>query len=121
MHITRCIHPPGGATALIAVIGGSDVHALGYSYALLPVGLNVLVMLAVAVVFNYLFAWRRYPAVLHARQKRQKNEPDGIQIEDIEHALHTLDTPVDVTESELQLIYKLAEQHAARRHIDQKR
>ena len=120
MHITRCIHPPGGATALIAVIGGSDVHALGYSYALLPVGLNVLVMLVVAVVFNYLFAWRRYPAALHARQNRPKDESDGIQVEDIEHALHALDTPVDVTESELQLIYQLAEQHAAKRHIDNK-
>ena len=121
MHITRCIHPPGGATALIAVIGGSDIHTLGYSYVIMPIGLNVLVMLAVTISFNYLFAWRRYPVALHARQNRQINEPDGIQIEDIEYALHVLETPVDVTESELQLIYKLAEQHAVRRHIDRKR
>lgn len=115
MHIARCIHPPGGATALIAVIGGSDIHALGYSYVIMPVGINVLVMLAVAIVFNYLFAWRRYPAALHARDIRPKAEVDGIKIIDIEHALHTLDTPVDVTEDELQLIYQLAEQHARKR------
>lgn len=121
MHMTRCIHPPGGATALIAVIGGSDVHALGYSYAIMPVGINVLVMLAVAIAFNYLFVWRRYPAALHARHALPKDEPDSITVEDIEHALHALDTPVDVTKDELQLIYQLAEQHAARRHIDQKR
>ena len=37
MHYLRCIHPPGGATALAAVIGGADVHALGYQYVLTPV------------------------------------------------------------------------------------
>lgn len=115
MHITRCIHPPGGATALIAVIGGSEIHSLGYSYAIIPIGLNVLAMLAVAIAFNYLFAWRRYPAALHAKHALPKQAPDGITVADIEHALHALDTPVDVTEDELQLIYQLAEQHAAER------
>lgn len=64
MHVTRCLHPPGGATALAAVIGGSAVHELGYRYALSPIALNCAIILIVGVVFNYAFAWRRYPASL---------------------------------------------------------
>jgi len=63
MYYLRCIHPPGGATALSAVVGGESVHALGFHYVLTPVLLNVLVILAVAIVFNLAFPWRRYPAV----------------------------------------------------------
>ena len=61
MHATRTLHPPGGATALIAVIGGPKISALGYLYALVPAGLGALVMLAVALVVNNLPRSRRYP------------------------------------------------------------
>ena len=64
MHLARCIHPPGGATALAAVIGGSAVHDLGFAYALNPIGLNSAIILLVGIAFNYAFAWRRYPASL---------------------------------------------------------
>lgn len=64
MHVARCLHPPGGATALAAVIGGATVHELGYRYALSPIAVNALIILAVGVAFNYAFAWRRYPASL---------------------------------------------------------
>jgi CBS-domain-containing membrane protein len=63
MYYLRCIHPPGGATALTAVAGGETVRALGFSYVLTPVLLNVLIILAVAFLFNLPFTWRRYPAV----------------------------------------------------------
>ncbi|NCO58687.1 MAG: HPP family protein [Nitrospirae bacterium CG18_big_fil_WC_8_21_14_2_50_70_55] len=61
MHALRCLHPPGGATALIAVIGGAKIHALGYLYALIPAGLGALVMLIIAVLVNNLAPTRRYP------------------------------------------------------------
>jgi len=61
MHATKTLHPPGGATALIAVIGGPQVHSLGYLYVLMPVGLGALIMLAIALVVNNLPAKRRYP------------------------------------------------------------
>jgi len=62
MYYLRCIHPPGGATALTAVAGGDAVHALGFHFVVTPVMLNVLVILLVAMVFNFPFPWRRYPA-----------------------------------------------------------
>jgi CBS-domain-containing membrane protein len=61
MHATRTLHPPGGATALIAVIGGEQVHALGYLYAVVPAGAGALIMLAIALVVNNIPKGRRYP------------------------------------------------------------
>lgn len=70
MYYLRCIHPPGGATALTAVAGGDAVHALGFHYVLTPVLLNVCIILMVAMVFNWPFPWRRYPAAWARTQHR---------------------------------------------------
>ena len=61
MHSTKTLHPPGGATALIAVIGGEKVHDLGYLYAIIPVGAGAVIMLAIAMVINNLPGSRKYP------------------------------------------------------------
>jgi CBS-domain-containing membrane protein len=61
MHATRTLHPPGGATALIAVMGGEKIHALGYFYTLMPVGLGAAIMLAVALLINNIPRTRSYP------------------------------------------------------------
>lgn len=61
MHATKTLHPPGGATALIAVIGGRSVHAIGYGYVLVPAGLGALILLMVALLVNNLPKSRRYP------------------------------------------------------------
>jgi CBS-domain-containing membrane protein len=61
MHLTKTVHPPGGATALIAVIGSAKVHALGYLYVLVPVGAGALLMLTVAVILNNLRKDKQYP------------------------------------------------------------
>jgi CBS-domain-containing membrane protein len=61
MHATKTLHPPGGATALIAVIGGPEIHALGFFFAIVPVGAGVLIMLVTALVTNNLPRSHRYP------------------------------------------------------------
>ena len=61
MHLTKTTHPPGGATALIAVIGSERVHQLGFLYVLSPVALGALIMLVVALIVNNLTSFRRYP------------------------------------------------------------
>lgn len=61
MHLTRTLHPPGGATALLPVIGGDQIQNLGFLFALVPVALGALILLTVAVVFNNLPSSRRYP------------------------------------------------------------
>jgi CBS-domain-containing membrane protein len=61
MHATRTLHPPGGATALIAVIGSPKVHNLGYLYAVIPAGSGALIMLVVALLINNIPKTRQYP------------------------------------------------------------
>lgn len=61
MHATRTLHPPGGATALIAVIGSEKIHELGFLYVFVPVGAGVMIMLLVALIINNLAKSRRYP------------------------------------------------------------
>jgi len=61
MQITKTLHPPGGATALIAIIGSDKIKALGYMYVLSPVLVGVLILLLVALVFNNMTANRYYP------------------------------------------------------------
>ena len=61
MQITKTLHPPGGATALIANIGSPKILALGYGYVLSPVLTGVLILFFVAVLVNNLAPHRRYP------------------------------------------------------------
>lgn len=61
MQITKTLHPPGGATALIAVIGSEKIKDLGYWFVFTPVASGVFILLAVALVFNNLTPNRKYP------------------------------------------------------------
>lgn len=83
MQYLRCMHPPGGATALSAVIGGDAVTQMGFHYVLAPVMLNVVTILAIAVLFNFPFRWRRYPATLlkRARDPQQGPQPAAAPVE----------------------------------------
>jgi CBS domain-containing membrane protein len=61
MQITKTLHPPGGATALIAVIGSEKVKSLGYLFVISPVLTGVLILLGVALIFNNATTLRKYP------------------------------------------------------------
>ncbi len=60
MLLTNTVHPPGGGTALLALIGGGEMHALGYLYVLIPTGAGAALLLLVALVVNNLARHRRY-------------------------------------------------------------
>jgi CBS domain-containing membrane protein len=118
MHLLSCIHPPGGATALAAVIGGPAIHELGFSYALVPILINVIVIFAVAVGFNAFFAWRRYPASLAKRIKPASHaEPGAIDMSsitqtDLDYAMKQMDLLIDITVDDLVNLYALASKHS---------
>lgn len=61
MHLTRTLHPPGGATALIATLGTAEIQRLGYWYVLMPATVGPLLLLLVALLVNNLPRSRRYP------------------------------------------------------------
>lgn len=105
MHQFKCIHPPGGATALTAVLGGPAVHALGFRYVICPVLVNSLLMIAIGVAFNACFGWRRYPAFWGRRSVTEA--PGAPSHEEIVAAMRKLDTFMDVTEEDLVLLSRV--------------
>jgi len=65
MHLTDCMHPPGGATALIAVYSDQKILDLKFMYVLIPSAAGAFLLLAIAVLANNVFPWRRYPKHWH--------------------------------------------------------
>lgn len=61
MQVTKTLHPPGGATALIAVVGSAKIKALGFLYVISPVLTGSLILLVVALIFNNMTSHRQYP------------------------------------------------------------
>ena len=116
MHVFRCIHPPGGATALAAVVGGASIHALGYEYVLTPILLNTVIIFFTALVFNNFFPWRRYPtSLMRFTDTPSLEAKQGSRLIDkkhIERALSDMDMVVDLNATDLQQIFALALEHA---------
>ena len=101
MHQFKCIHPPGGATALMAVIGGPAILDLGYGFVVFPILINATLMVALAVLLNACFSWRRYPAFLNRRPPAASRSNPGPSHEEVVAALKRLDSFVDITEDDL--------------------
>ncbi|HRQ48013.1 MAG TPA: HPP family protein [Rhodocyclaceae bacterium] len=116
----RCVHPPAGATAVTAVVGGYEIQSMGFGYVSSLVGLNVLFLLLVALAVNTLLPGRRYPAA-HLRPETVADDgtetPDRPEHEDIMAALRSLDTFIDVSEEDLENIYALASLNRQKRRL----
>ncbi len=113
MYYGRCIHPPGGATALAAVLGGEQIHQLGYYYLIFPVVINLCFILAIALAFNGLFRWRRYPAHWSVRKPALKLQSDSeLNQEDIAAAMIQMDSYLDIPAETLTELLELARNHA---------
>lgn len=72
MQITKTLHPPGGATALIAVTGSVELKNLGYWYVISPVLSGSLILLVVALFFNNVTSNRQYPVNKKFSEIRKK-------------------------------------------------
>ena len=116
----RCLHPPAGAVALTAVIGGSAVTGAGYRFALIPVLLNSLLLVGIGLVFNAL-ARRSYPHVpaLPVSTHRTADAPPEFRVgfteSDIAAAVERLGTPLDVEQADLVALFRHVEEAAHRR------
>ena len=104
MQLLGCLHPPGGSTALIAVLAGSKVSDLGYSFAIWPVGLNALALVLFAVAFNFWFPWRRYPARFH--HTKSPIAKSGVTHEAVVAAVRSIDSFIDVSEDDIVRLYE---------------
>ncbi|MDA1343741.1 MAG: HPP family protein [Proteobacteria bacterium] len=108
MLLLRCLHPPGAATALTPIMAGTTI-SLGYDFVLLPLGLNVAIMLLMAIVINRWLLRYDYPTIPHqAEDKRyqynnlaQPFQQVGISEQDLEQALGNRDMFIDVSTGDL--------------------
>lgn len=105
----RCLHPPGGAVALIALMGNQG-GAFGWPFLLLPTLANALMIVVAALVLNNLMG-RHYPRRAQAPNLKPLMRL-GLQHEDLERALEDFARPVAVSGEELDEILILAERHA---------
>jgi CBS domain-containing membrane protein len=124
MYITRCLHPPGGATALSAVVSGPAVHALGYQYMVTPVLINVVVMFSWALFINNVLSNRRYPEKLRRPEVKPESQAPGkvvaglsVAPQDLDYAMRELGEYIDLSVSDLRAIIELTAAHAARREL----
>lgn len=127
MHYLRCIHPPGGATALITVIGGPSVADLGYQFVFTPILLNAFLIFIIAIAFNYPFKWRRYPLSLMSKQKMLDKSLTHDQAGvvnfsmlndgDLKYAARKMDLVMDITHEDLMRLFALANRHAMGRFV----
>lgn len=65
MQVTKTLHPPGGATALIAVIGSDPIRELGYIYVISPIASGIAILLLIALLVNNATPKRSYPTNKH--------------------------------------------------------
>lgn len=119
MEWLRCLHPPGGAAALAVVLGGAEVQALGFSYVLAPVALNVALMLAMALLINNLAPQRRYPEAWFEQPSVKEAVVNELNFteNDLSQALRDMDTYIDVSKKDLSAIYGLAKMYAQQRQV----
>lgn len=116
----RCLHPPGGAIALYAVMGGEPLHTAGYAYVVHPVLSNALLLLATAWLANNLLPGRRYPRPLPESAPHAVADPPplrrmGLRPEDVEGALADYGRALFVGADELDHLIELAEQRVFQR------
>ncbi len=121
MMALRCVHPPGGACALFAAVGGPAVHEQGFAFALWPVGANTVLLLAVAVLVNRATG-RPYPHVPAAPPTGPGTDAAptarvGLREGDVVQAMARLDQGLDVTAADVVALVREAEEHAVDRRL----
>lgn len=112
MSFTRSLHPPGGAAALTAVLGGPAVASWGVLFPLVPVGINSCILVGIGIVFHRL-ARRSYPHRAVLQPPSAQGTADlpapvrvGFREEDVDAALTALDETFDIDRADLARILR---------------
>ena len=118
MSFARCLHPPGGAAALTAIIGSPAITASGFVFPFVPVGLNSILLVGLGLVFHRL-ARRAYPHAPVVASANVHNTTDvlpesrvGFRMEDIDKALDVLHETYDISAEDLEILLRQVEMQA---------
>lgn len=109
----RCLHPPSGAVALTAVLGGTNIRELGYQFVINPVLINSLTLVLFAIIYHQ-FSSHYYPHTLTPKLPASI-EPPEITLDDVEAALREHHELLDIDENDLLNIVKNTEDIAKQR------
>ncbi len=126
MFVFNCLHPPGGATAMVPVIMAPE-HILQLDYIIYPVLINVVTLLILAWGINRYILKRNYPtsslkkAVDHHSSDASPLERLGISNQDLHNALENFNAYLDITEEDLAKIYTSAQANAYTRKFSELR
>lgn len=112
MSLLRCLHPPGGAAALTAVIGSNGIHEAGYSFAFTPVAINSIALVAIAMLYHRAVA-HSYPH--RAVPSAPVPELSRHQRSDIDAALEDMHESFDISRDDLDALFAHADRHALAR------
>ena len=118
MSLLRCLHPPGGAAALSAVLGGYALFSAHVIDFLVVVLVNSLLLVAIGWIFHR-FSGHSYPhRAKPVEGKALAPAPvSGLSMNDIDKALEDLGETFDISREDLALLLERAEVHAAERSI----
>lgn len=123
MFALRCLHPPGGAIALSAVLGGPAIQTAGFDFVWAPVALNSLLLLAIAFAFNNATR-RRYPHVVqpdhsntHLTADARPGDRLGFTPDDLDDVLKQYNQVLDISRDDLEELFLQTEMHAYRRRF----
>lgn len=122
MFPLRCLHPPGGAIAVTAVLGGQEINTLGWEFISGPVLTNTLALLVVALLFNNMLR-RRYPHRPHDHSNQHRtrdplpSERLGFTPADLDAVLAARGEVLDISKDDLENILIAAELQAYRRRF----
>jgi len=115
MSLCRCLHPPGGAMALLMALTMKDAAPMDVWRSLAPALLNIGVLLACGMVFHRLMG-RRYPHQPEAAPPGVHGSKDPpaamrnvVDAADIDAALASLDASYDIDRDDLLRLVRQAE------------
>lgn len=112
MFLLRCLHPPGGAMALLAVL----VHANQGNFACGPAVFNSLLLVAAGVAYNTATG-RRYPHMQIAARPAVEGAGARFKSADLDAVLARYNQVLDVSRDDLEALLQAAELEAYRRRI----
>lgn len=115
MSMTRCLHPPGGACALLAALGGHPLTLAGAAALLLPMALNLAALLAFAWLYNTITGHRwphRMPVVAPLPREGWLG---GYDSADLDAVLEDWDEVLDVSREDLDALFRAVERRVQRR------
>ena len=115
MMLLRCLHPPGGACALLAATATPAVYDRGLVFVAAPVAVNTVALLAIGIAVNNLTG-RRYPHRAPAVPSGPAAQL-GLATPDIEEAMRRLSQRLDVLPEDVLALVHDAETHALDRRL----